>query len=123
MPSITEARKQNDRHRGSARERGYTTRWDAASKAFLADPDNVLCIGCQAVGLVHVATVTDHIVPHRGDMGLFWEPTNWQSACRPHHDTVKPRLEAMFDRGQIDAAALRLDSAEAQRLTRLLLPR
>jgi len=27
------------------------------------------------------ATQTDHIVPHRGDMGVFWDPKNWQSLC------------------------------------------
>jgi hypothetical protein len=36
---------------------------------------------------------------------------------------VKARLETMFDRGLIDASSLRLDSAEARRLTLLLLPR
>ncbi len=37
--------------------------------------------------------VVDHIVPHRGDLGLFWDPTNWQTLCPDHHDTVKQREE------------------------------
>jgi len=24
---------------------------------------------------------TDHVVPHRGDMRLFWDANNWQALC------------------------------------------
>ena len=34
----------------------------------------------------------DHIVPHRGDMRLFWDESNWQPLCKRHHD-VKTRNE------------------------------
>jgi len=117
----SEARRVYDRDRGSARRRGYTADWDKASASFLRDEDNVLCSGCLAVGVLTPAVLTDHIIPHRGDEGLFWDRDNWQSACRPHHDVVKPRLEAMFDRGEIAAADLRLASKVAQSLTRHLL--
>jgi 5-methylcytosine-specific restriction protein A len=83
LPSAKEAVREYERDRGSARQRGYTAAWDVASKAFRADPDHVLCLGCNAVKRVEIATVTDHIVPHRGDMDLFWDRSNWQGACTP----------------------------------------
>ena len=32
------------------------------------------------------ATVVDHIVPHRGDWGLFIDPANHQSLCKRCHN-------------------------------------
>jgi 5-methylcytosine-specific restriction protein A len=32
------------------------------------------------------AVIVDHIQPHRGDPGLFWAQSNWQSLCKPCHD-------------------------------------
>lgn len=37
--------------------------------------------------------VVDHIVPHRGDPDLFWDPVNLQTLCPDHHDVVKQREE------------------------------
>ena len=28
----------------------------------------------------------DHIIPHRGDMKLFWDKKNWQTMCTMHHN-------------------------------------
>ena len=33
-----------------------------------------------------VATIVDHVLPHKGDMQLFWDRSNWQSLCKPCHD-------------------------------------
>ncbi|WP_368028316.1 HNH endonuclease signature motif containing protein [Paenibacillus sp. DCT19] len=30
--------------------------------------------------------MVDHIVPHKGDEGLFWDSTNWQALCKRCHD-------------------------------------
>jgi hypothetical protein len=68
--------------------------------------------------MVAVSTVVDHVKPHRGDEGLFWNHENWQASCSWHHVQVKQALEAMFDRGSISAEALRLDSLEAMKLSR-----
>lgn len=78
--------------RGSARERGYTTRWDKARKTFLRE--HPLCRMCQGQGRVAAATVVDHIVPHRGDQALFWNTDNWQPLCKSHHDSAKQAEEA-----------------------------
>jgi len=40
------------------------------------------------------ANVVDHRIPHRGDKTLFWDKTNWQSLCTPHHSGDKQREEA-----------------------------
>lgn len=67
-------------------ERGYGWKWQKAREAFLKHPENVLCRACTELGLVVVATVVDHIVPHRGDQGLFWDRDNWQPLCKTCHD-------------------------------------
>ena len=39
------------------------------------------------------ATVVDHIVPHKGDMALFWDKSNWQGLCAHCHNSHKQRRE------------------------------
>lgn len=73
-----------EKWRGSAASRGYDSRWRRARRAFLqAHP---LCAECLRNGRYTAATVVDHIIPHRGDMNLFWDERNWQSLCRDCHD-------------------------------------
>lgn len=120
-PSRAEARAAHDARRGSARERGYTSRWDKAAKTWRQR--HPLCLGCLAVGRTEPATLVDHIVPHRSDVGLFWDSTNWQASCAWHHDAVKARLETMWDAGTIGTDALRLDSEAAVEMTKDLDPR
>jgi 5-methylcytosine-specific restriction protein A len=81
----------HDTKRGSARERGYNTRWEKARKTYLMR--NPLCVMCQREGRVNPATVVDHIFPHKGDQQLFWDTDNWQGLCKPHHDRDKQREE------------------------------
>jgi 5-methylcytosine-specific restriction endonuclease McrA len=40
------------------------------------------------MGKATEATVADHIIPHKGDLKLFWEG-RLQSLCKPCHDRVK----------------------------------
>jgi 5-methylcytosine-specific restriction protein A len=102
--------------RRSARDRGYSSAWDRTVASFKnAHP---WCVGCRAVGITTPTAAVDHVVPHRGYMAKFWTRSNWQPACRWHHDSVKKRLESMFERGAIGADQLRLDSAIAVGLTR-----
>lgn len=74
----------DDRHAGSSTARGYGYRWQKARARYLAA--HPLCVECRKVGSVVVATVVDHITPHRGDADLFWDESNWQPLCKPHHD-------------------------------------
>ncbi len=73
-----------DRLRGSAESRGYDARWRKARKAFLQK--HPLCVECYKAGRLTPATVVDHIVPHRGNQGLFWDEGNWQALCKACHD-------------------------------------
>lgn len=76
--------------RPSARERGYTSKWEVESKAFLAKPENRFC----ACGCGRRANMVDHIEPHRGDLAKFWNRRNWQPmASSPCHSSKKQRLE------------------------------
>lgn len=67
-------------------ERGYGWQWQKARAGFLRHPENVLCRSCVNRGATVVATVVDHIIPHRGDQALFWERSNWQPLCKRCHD-------------------------------------
>jgi len=82
-------------NRGSARERGYTWRWQKARATFLRN--NPLCVKCREAGRITPATVVDHIVPHKGDSALFWDTSNWQALCDADpwrcHSSVKQREE------------------------------
>ena len=78
--------------RQSASARGYNYKWVKARERFLrAHP---LCVYCYKQGIIKAATVVDHIVPHRGNMGLFWDSdNNWQSLCYHHHNSDKQKAE------------------------------
>ena len=68
------------------------SRWKKASEAFRASPEGALCIDCKAQGKIVPSEVTDHIVPHSGDLDLFWDPANWAPRCWSCH-SVKSRAD------------------------------
>lgn len=72
-----------DQRRGNRHKRGYTSRWDKASKNYLKA--NPLCAQCGINNKKRPATLVDHIMPHRLDNLLFWRVTNWQSLCKNCH--------------------------------------
>lgn len=73
-------------------QRGYDYKWQKAREQYLCN--NPLCVYCAKLGRTAAASVVDHIVAHRGDKDLFWDQDNWQSLCKPCHDTVKQAEEA-----------------------------
>lgn len=80
-----------EQQRGNSTQRGYGYRWQKTSKGWLeAHP---LCAECERQGRVTAATEVDHITPHRGDMILFWDRTNWQSMCKPCHSSKTAKGE------------------------------
>ena len=83
-------------YRPSAAKRGYGYRWQKASKGFLKK--NPLCVECKEQGSTTQAEVVDHIVPHKGDMKLFWDRDNWQSMCVPCHNSKTAREDGGFGR-------------------------
>lgn len=65
-------------------------RWRKIRKAHLeAYP---LCVMCEGQGHVTLASVCDHIEPHKGDEELFYNGP-FQSLCKLHHDSTKQRME------------------------------
>ena len=78
-----------DKNRPSASARGYDGKWRKARSQFLRA--NPLCASCLAQGVTTPAIVVDHIIPHRGDMAIFWNVLNWQPLCAHHHNvkTIK----------------------------------
>ena len=83
--------------RQTAAQRGYGSRWQKARATFLAR--SPLCVECEKAGRVTAAAVVDHIVPHQGDQGLFWDTDNWQSLCKTHHDIKTAREDGGFGNG------------------------
>ena len=74
-----------DKNRESASKRGYGRLWRESREWFLnAKPSCVKCLEHKGQNIP--ATVVDHIVPHRGDMRLFWDQSNWQALCKKCHD-------------------------------------
>lgn len=72
-------------------ERGYGWRWQKARELYLQQYP--LCVYCSRLGYITAASVVDHIIPHRGNQILFWDVANWQSLCKPCHDSIKQREE------------------------------
>lgn len=56
------------------------------------------------------ATVVDHIVPHGGDLKLFWDVKNWQPLCKKCHDSMKQRLEKSGSLTGCDVNGMPLDN-------------
>ena len=95
--------------RPSARQRGYSSRWDRARQTYLGTHPH--CAMCTKVGQTVKATVVDHIIPHRGDQALFWNTANWQPLCATHHNAAKRRQENGDASFGADVAGRPLDPA------------
>lgn len=79
-----------NKERNDINSKIYNNRWRKASKAYLKD--NPLCVYCKKEDRLTPATEVDHIIPHGGDMKLFWNKSNWQSLCKKCH-SKKTALE------------------------------
>lgn len=47
-----------------------------------------LCVLCEAQGRVTLASVADHVIPHRGNAQLAFDRTNVRALCAPCHGRV-----------------------------------
>lgn len=96
--------------RESSTQRGYGYRWQQYTAARLRReplceglrlrPDGPVMVNTHP-GRVVAATLTDHIVPHRGDMKLFWDVGNHQSGCEECHDVKTAKFDGGFGRKAI----------------------
>ena len=72
--------KQQDRERGTTKQRGYADGWPEVRAEKLAlDPVCQIRLTCFGM----VATEVDHIIPISERPDLRLEPSNLQSACKP----------------------------------------
>lgn len=85
----SDARRESDRLRPSARTRGYTTRWEKVRLAYLRE--HPLCEECLRQGRVTAATVVHHKIAHEGNEQLFWDEHNWEARCRADHEATHGR--------------------------------
>ena len=93
---------ENMRKRESRAERGRPwwsrlydrPEWKDRKAAFLRR--NPLCAECAKFNVVRGAEVVDHIVPHCGDMELFWDESNWQPLCAQCHNEKTAREDGGF---------------------------
>jgi len=78
---LKQSQRQYDQQRGTSTQRGYNYRWQKASKLYLAG--HPLCAICLKKNppVIKAAECVDHIIPHKGDYKLFWDPANHQPAC------------------------------------------
>lgn len=72
-----------DARRGSASSRGYGGAWRKFRLQYLAA--NPYCAMCEREGRSVVATVVDHVEPHKGDRDKFWDEDNMQALCGRCH--------------------------------------
>lgn len=83
--------KKYDQKRKTARERGYTSRWDKYSRSFLSRPENAFCVLRLDARCAEISQCVDHIDPPDGPKDpRFWDKNNHQAACL-HCNSVKGR--------------------------------
>ena len=61
--------------------------------------DGFVCAMCRRVVGDTAKLVCDHIRPHKGDSGMFWDGGNLQTLCKSCHDSTKQRAEIAAERG------------------------
>jgi 5-methylcytosine-specific restriction protein A len=80
-----------DKKRGSPTARGYDYKWQQYRIEFLKR--NPQCVVCGAP-----STIVDHVIPHKGNKGLFWTRFNHQALCKSCHDRKTATQDGGFGR-------------------------
>lgn len=71
------------------------TAWRRYRLSYLAD--HPLCVDpFLDHGPLVAATVVDHVKPHRGDYGMFWDGWNHQALCGPCNSKKAAKYEGGF---------------------------
>lgn len=78
-------RKAHDKVRENSNKRLYDGWWQRERVIYLRA--NPVCV----CGCGRLATVVDHIIPHKGDEKLFRDKTNWQGMTNPCHSRKTAR--------------------------------
>lgn len=64
----------------------YDDTWVKYRAKFLKE--NPRCYACG-----ELATVTDHLTAHKGDINLFWKENNYIPLCKRHHDIMTAKFD------------------------------
>jgi 5-methylcytosine-specific restriction protein A len=74
-------RQERSRSNRDVRKWYHVERWARLRRLVLIEA----AYQCAYCGRVALALHVDHIVPHRGDLGLFWDVSNLQALCPACH--------------------------------------
>ena len=88
---------QQEARRASSTARGYGRQWRKVRAAHMASQP--LCVRCSENNLIVKGEAVDHIIPHKGDMGLFWDRSNLQTLCHSCHNRKTATEDGGFGRG------------------------
>ncbi len=86
-----EIRRQHDRYRGSARQRGYDATWDAFSVQ--VREEFPLCLWCLDRGIVTPSKEVHHLQKLADHPELKYEPSNVVAICSDCHRSATARGE------------------------------
>ena len=78
-------------------QRGYGAKWRKARADYLSEHRR--CVLCAREGRSTLADTVDHIIPHKGDMKLFWDRKNWQACCQSCHSRKTAKQDGGFGHG------------------------
>jgi 5-methylcytosine-specific restriction protein A len=91
VPTLPKAKPTpSEQQRGNAADRGYDWKWQQAAKRFKRqyplcgmrpNGQKPVMSECHDKGLYVPGYQVDHVIPHRGHQGLFWNEDNWQVLC------------------------------------------
>ena len=104
---VRDKQQQDLARRGTAASRGYGHKWQKARAGYLMR--HPLCVCCLANGRTTIARVVDHVVPHEGDMAVFWRSEDWQALCDDCNQRIKQPIELRYKAGRAGVAELRLN--------------
>jgi 5-methylcytosine-specific restriction protein A len=95
-------RDEAEARRPSASARLYGSEWRKAAREFLeinrwCVGEGIVVDGVKTARCGARATVVDHIQPHKGDLTLFWDRSNWQPLCKRCHDRKTAREDGRWE--------------------------
>ena len=82
-----------ERARSKGKRIYLDARYRKARAVYMAE--HPLCAACGAL-----ATDLDHVVPHKGNMRLFWDEGNWQALCASCHSVKTAAEDGGFGNAQ-----------------------
>lgn len=85
-------KREREKFRGSARERGYTREWDALAAEYKKSIAGQ-CEECLRRGYLHQCDVIDHMMPVTDEPDHRLDKHNLDGLCHVHHNGFKRRIE------------------------------